>query len=177
MATAQPIAIRPKILSSRPAPETLHLYREGIVAGIVAAATIALWFLIVDALNGQPLYTPSVLGTALFHSDAGSAALENLSVSFRMVLLFTGVHGFVFICIGGIASRFLGSAEQNPDLGFGILLLFVIFEVGFVTVNVLFAEHVLHALAWPTVLVGNVLAAAAMAGYFWRRHPHLVVRP
>ena len=32
-----------------------------------------------------------------------------------------------------------------------------------------FAEEVLRALAWPTILVGNVLAAGAMVGYFWRR--------
>jgi hypothetical protein len=36
---------------------------------------------------------------------------------------------------------------------------------------------VLRALAWPAVLLGNLLAAAAMVGYFWRRHPNLTIRP
>jgi len=40
-----------------------------------------------------------------------------------------------------------------------------------------FAEPILHALAWPAVLVANVLAAAAMGGYFWVRHPNLRVQP
>jgi hypothetical protein len=91
--------------------------------------------------------------------------------------MFTWVHGLVFIILGGIASRLLGVAEQNPNLGFGILLLFVVFEFGFVAVNLAFAEVVLKALAWQAVLVGNLLAAASMAGYFWWRHPNLRVNP
>ncbi len=94
-----------------------------------------------------------------------------------MVLMFTWVHGLVFIVIGGIASRLLGYAEHNPNIGFGILLLFVVFEFGFVAVNMAFADAVLRALTWQAVLVGNLLAAAAMASYFWRRHPNLTVNP
>ena len=40
-----------------------------------------------------------------------------------------------------------------------------------------FAEPVLHALAWPEVLVGNLLAAATMTAMFWRHHPRLGIRP
>jgi nitrate reductase gamma subunit len=71
----------------------------------------------------------------------------------------------------------LGIAEHNPNLGFGILLLFVVFEFGFVAASMAFAQVVLRALAWQAVLVGNLLAAASMAGYFWRRHPNLTVNP
>ena len=37
----------------------------------------------------------------------------------------------VFAVIGSIKSRLVGFAEQKPDLGFGILLLFVVLELGF----------------------------------------------
>jgi hypothetical protein len=157
--------------------ELSKLYQEGIVAGVIGALAIALWFLLVDSLSGRPLYTPTVLGTALFKAGAGLDTPENLTVSLDMVLMFTWMHGLVFIIIGGIASRLLGVAEHNPNLGFGILLLFVVFEFGFVAVSMAFAEVVLRALAWQAVLVGNLLAAAAMAGYFWRRHPNLRVNP
>jgi hypothetical protein len=40
-----------------------------------------------------------------------------------------------------------------------------------------FAEPVLHELAWPAVLVGNLLAAAAMAAVLWRQHPRLAIQP
>jgi len=56
-------------------------------------------------------------------------------------------------------------AEHNPNLGFGVLLLFVLFEGGFLSAAMLFAEPVLHALAWQSVLIGNLLAALAMGGY------------
>jgi hypothetical protein len=57
------------------------------------------------------------------------------------------------------------------------VLLFVIFEFGFVAVTMVLAEDVLQALAWPAVLVGNLLAAAVMGTYFWRRHPNLHIEP
>jgi hypothetical protein len=176
MATAHTDVTTPTA-SVSPAEETAQLYREGVVAGLIGAATIALWFLIIDTINGRPLYTPTVLGTALFKGSAGLASPETLAVSFEMVLMFTWVHGLVFIIIGGLASRLLGIAEHNPNIGFGILLLFVVFEFGFVAVSMAFAEGVLRALTWQAVLVGNLLAAATMAGYFWRHHPRLVVNP
>jgi len=82
-----------------------------------------------------------------------------------------------FLIIGVGASRLLGIAERNPSFGFGIVLLFVVFEFGFLLACMLFAEPVLRALTWPEVLVGNLLAAAAMAAVFWRRHPRLAIRP
>ncbi|MBI2461045.1 MAG: hypothetical protein HYV61_06065 [Candidatus Rokubacteria bacterium] len=159
------------------AAETSRLYLEGIVAGLLGAGTIAVWFLIVDTMQGRPFYTPTVLGTMLFRRGEGLVSPESLSASLEMVLMYTWVHGLVFGVLGGIASRLLAVAEKKPDLGFGILLLFVVFEFGFVTVAWVVAEPVLRALTWPAVLVGNLLAAAAMAGYLWRRHPQLRIRP
>ena len=176
MATVESHVTSPALPAS-PTAELSQLYQEGIIAGIIGAGTIAIWFLILDAINGRPLYTPTVLGTALFKGGEGLASPESLAVNLDMVLMFTWVHGLVFIIIGGVASRLLGLAEHNPNIGFGILLLFVGFEFGFVAVNMAFAEAVLRVLAWQAVLVGNLLAAAAMSGYFWWRHPNLTVSP
>ena len=153
------------------------LYQEGIVAGIIGAATVALWFLVVDAVQGRPLYTPTVLGTALFGRGTAPASLDTLSVSPNMVLMFTWVHGLAFAAIGGVASRLLAMAERNPSLGFGVVLLFVVFEFGFTVTAMLVAAPVLKALTWPSILIANLLAAAAMSAYFWLRHPALRVNP
>lgn len=158
-------------------PSAARLYQEGIVAGIVGAAAVALWFLVVDAVSGRPLYTPTVLGTALFGRGPLPAALPQLPVSLEMVAMFTWVHGLAFAAIGGLASRLLAVAERDPSLGFGVLLLFVVFEFGFTVAATLFAEPVLHALKWPNVVVANLLAAGAMGGYFRLRHPRLRVSP
>ena len=154
-----------------------NVYFEGIVAGIIGAATVAIWFFILDILDNRPFYTPTVLGTALFHRGARLETFEHLSSSFEMAAMYTWVHGLAFCVIGGLASKLLAVAEQNVSLGFGILLLFVAFDFGIVAVLFVFAEPVLHALAWPAILIGNFLAAAAMAGYFWRRHPNLIIKP
>ena len=161
----------------RHSSEVSQRYLEGIVAGVIGAATIAIWFLILDAIYARPLYTPTVLGTALFRHGEGLSSPGNLPISLEMTWMYTWVHGLAFCVIGVIASRLLILAEQNPNVGFGILLFFVLFEFGFVATATVFAEPVLHALTWPAILVGNLLAVASMAGYFWRRHSDLTVRP
>ena len=108
------------------APNISRVAQEGIAAGIVGAAVVALWFLILDLLSGRPLYTPTVLGTALFRGGRGLAAPETLPISTEMVLMYTWVHALAFCVIGGVASRLLALSEKNPHIGFGILLLFVV---------------------------------------------------
>jgi len=157
--------------------DVARLYQEGIVAGVLGAATIAVWFLILDSINGRPLFTPSVIGTALFRGTQGMDAPESMPVSFDMVLVTTWLHFLVFTVVGGAASRLLGFAEERPNLGFGVILLFVVFEFGFLAVVMAFAQPVLHALTWPAILVGNLLAALVMAVYFWRHHPNLQIEP
>jgi hypothetical protein len=156
---------------------TDRTYEEGLVAGLLGAATIAVWFLILDSVAGRPFRTPTILGTAIFRGGQGLASPESIPVSFEMVLLYTWVHALVFLVIGGVAAQLLAVAERQPNAGFGILLLFVVFEFGFLVLTLLFAEPVLHALTWPAVLVGNLLAALAMGLYFWRRHPDLRIFP
>jgi hypothetical protein len=153
------------------------VYQQGIVAGVLGAATIAVWFFFVDIFNGRPFYTPNVLGTALFRHGVGLDQPQNLPVSFEMVLVYTWVHGLIFCAIGGLVSKLLDLAERNVNAGFGILLLFVIFEFGFVGAALIFAEPILRALAWPSVLIGNLLAAAVMTVYFWRRHASMKISP
>jgi hypothetical protein len=160
--------------SPRPESDTQALYQEGIVAGVLAAAVVAIWFLIVDSLAGRPFYTPTVLGTALFGRGAG---LEHVTVSIGTVAMFTWVHGLIFAALGGIAARLLAVAERNPSLGFGIVLFFVLLQCGFTTVMVLVAPAIFTVLGWMSIFVANLLAAATMVMYFRVRHPHLTVRP
>jgi hypothetical protein len=163
--------------TTSPSSTITNIYFEGIVAGVIGAATVAIWFFVVDLFSGRPFYTPSVLGTALFRQGIGLDQPQSLPISFEMVLLYTWVHGMAFCVIGGLASKLLAVAEHNLNLGFGILLLFVIFEFGFVGAAFIFAEPILQALAWPTILFGNLLAAIGMATYFWRRHLNMTIRP
>jgi len=160
--------------SPHPASDTQALYQEGIVAGVLAAAAVAIWFLIVDSVAGRPFYTPAVLGTALFGRGAD---LEHVTIAPGVVAMFTWVHGLVFAALGGIAARLLALAERNPSLGFGIVLFFVILQAGFTTAMALVAPAVFTVLGWTSIFVANVLAAATMVVYFRFRHPNVTVRP
>jgi hypothetical protein len=154
-----------------------RVYQEGIIAGILGALTVAVWFLVVDMMHGRPFYTPTVLGTALFGRGVWPATLETMPASFEMVAMFTWVHVLAFVAVGVAAALLIAVAERHPSLGFGIVLLFVILEACFTVAVMIVAEPVLRALTWPAILVANFLAAAVIAGYFWLRHPTMQMRP
>ena len=48
---------------------------------------------------------------------------------------------------------------------------------GFIVVFMFFAEPVLQAITIPSILIGNLLALAAMGAFFWLRHPKLKALP
>ena len=157
--------------------ENSKFYEEGLIAGVIGAATVALWFLLLDTFFGRPLFTPNILGTALFHGVKGLTSPESLPIMPQMVFMFSWIHLLVFCVIGVAASFLIRLAERDPNYGFGLLLLAVFFAFGFISVSLVFAEVVLHALTVPGILIGNVLAAAAMGAYFRRRHPDLTFYP
>ena len=161
----------------RRAPVPLTVYLEGIRAGLVGASIIAVWFLLVDTVAGHPFYTPAVLGQALFHGEASIQGGAPIEPSLELVAGFTWVHYLVFLLIGVGAARLMALAESNPNLGFGIVLFFAVFEFGFLLVSMVFAEGVLQRLAWPAVVVGNLLAAVGMGVVLWRGHRQLDIRP
>jgi hypothetical protein len=148
-----------------------------VTAGLLGAGTIAVWFLILDTIYGHPLYTPAVLGSAIFRPRAPISPPEALSVSLPLVLLFTVIHVVVFVAIGEIAALLVRLAEKNANYTFGIVLFLVIFLSGFLFVTMVFAADVLAALSWQAVFIGNLLAVGAMALYFKRRHPNLRMLP
>jgi hypothetical protein len=94
-----------------------------------------------------------------------------------MVVLFTLVHGLIFVITGQIAARLVRLAEKNANYGFGVVLFLVFFLSGFFFVSIVFEAELLRALTWPAVLAGNVFAVAAMTMYLARRHPGLRMLP
>jgi hypothetical protein len=173
--------IREAGMTSSPAESTasrrIGLTAEGVTAGIIGGASIALWFLILDSVRGHPLYTPTLLGTAIFKPGTPIASPEALPVSVPVVLIFTLLHGAIFVGIGEVAALLVRLAEKIANYTFGIVLFLVIFISGFFFVTGVFAAHVLEALSWQAVFVGNLLAVCAMVVYFKRRHPNVKMLP
>ena len=143
--------------------------REAIVAGLLGAATIMVWFLVLDTIDGRPLYTHTVLGTVLVGPE--TTTLDDLPVSVPMVLFYTVIHGLAFLLVGCVAAWLFVVAERNPAFIFGLLLFFIFFFCGYLTVTMLTEPAVLKVVTIPAILAGNVLAAYVMGRYLWRRHP------
>jgi hypothetical protein len=174
---ATPVSSSHPTESTRQFVDRSGLPKAGLIAGTIGAVTLAVWFLIIDLIQGRPLFTPTILGAMFFEGGAGLGGTEPLPITLELVLGFTFLHWLVFAAVGGVAAWLLEVADRNPSLGFGILLLFILFEFGFFAIAGLFAEPVLQKLTWWTVLLGNLLAAGSMAGYFWRRYGYVVIRP
>ena len=54
---------------------------DGVIAGLIGAAIVAIWFLFMDAITRLPLYTPTVLGEGLFLGEQGLASNAGEQVS------------------------------------------------------------------------------------------------
>lgn len=146
------------------------IVREGLMAGLVGALAVAVWFFLFDVIRGQPFFTPGALGSALF---LGAQDLSEVAVNAGTVLGYTVFHVVAFVVTGMIASAFAVEAERRPPVVLGAVLLFVTFEAFFMGFLAMVAEFLLGALAWWTIAIGNLLATVTMGYYLWVKHPKL----
>jgi hypothetical protein len=140
--------------------------REGVVAGLIGAAVVALWFFAIDAIHGEPLRTPRLLGSAILRTPESPAA----------VVIYTVLHGLAFIAFGLIGAVLIAGAERQPLLVFALVILFTAFEVFFFGAIIIVASWILDELAGWTIFVGNILAAVAMLAYYFSAHRTLARR-
>lgn len=142
---------------------------DGAIAGLVGAATIAIWFLFMDAVTRLPLYTPSVLGEGFLLREPGLVLNPREQDSVKLTLMYSGVHGLVFVVLGVFAAYVFLIFTRKLHLVVMLIALFAVLELGFIGTAFILAKPVLDELAWPIVLTGNFLAAAGMASYLWLR--------
>jgi len=143
-----------------------RVFREGLIAGMLGAAAVAIWFLIVDVAAGAPLRTPALLGAAVEGLRDPSA----LVITWPLVLRYTLIHGAAFAVFGWLMAGLLTLADREPRLLYAFVMLFCCFEVFFIALIVILAEWLFEALAWWNILAGNLFAAFAMLAYFFRGH-------
>ena len=139
---------------------------EGVVAGVIGAAVVAIWFFAIDAIQGEPLRTPRLLGTALLGASDPTVG----------IMAYTALHGVAFIGFGIVGALLIAGAERQPLLVFGLVILFTAFEIFFFGAVIIVASWVLDELAGWTIFVGNILAAAAMLAYYFSGHRTLARR-
>jgi len=146
-----------------------RILREGFIAGCVGAAAVALWFLLIDVLNGRAFFTPAMLGGAVFFGDQP----PHVVVEFSRIVGYTMIHVSAFVVVGCIAAALAAEVEEAPSTLFLVIVGFCFFEFGFYILVAILAQPLLGALAWWNVAIGNAIAALGMGYYLWREHPKI----
>jgi hypothetical protein len=149
------------------AREQRSVLREGVIAGVVGAAVVAVWFLLFDIARGRPFLTPSLLGSAVFY---GVSTPEGVPVAVGPVIGYTVLHVLAFVAFGVVAASVIAVSEREPALFIAFVILFAVFEMFFFAVVAALGTSMMGAIVWWAILVGNLLASAAMLGYFFRMH-------
>ncbi len=143
--------------------------REGVSAGLIGAAVVALFYLVFDiAIRGQPLITPTVLGEVLVmqHPDPDMTAMNMTSVA-----AYTVVHVIAFALFGIVLAMLVVRSERSALARYASLQLLIVFLLFFY--GLLYVASATTAGVFPfwSVLAANALAALAMGRWLWMRHP------
>jgi hypothetical protein len=146
------------------------IVREGLLAGLVGAVTVAAWFFFFDLTQGRLLFTPAALGSALL---LGASSTDAIEVTAFTVGGYSILHVVAFAVVGLIASAIAWEAESRPPIILGAILLFVAFESFLLGLLAIVAEFLLGPIAWWSIAMGNLLAVATIGIYLWNRHPRL----
>lgn len=162
----------PLLLKELFGPWTNILF-EGIVAGLIGGTVVAVWFLLCDLGTDMPFRTPALLGGVLLEGIYDPAAIQ---ASVPLVFGYTVLHYAAFVLFGLVASCLVAASEREPILLLGFLILFACFEVFFLGFAAMLSHSLLDQIGWSTIVAGNLLAAAAMIGFFFLRHRKLHIR-
>lgn len=143
---------------------------NGVVAGMIGASVVAVWFLVLDLVTrGLPFFTPSLLGSIIF---AGMTAEQVTGLSGGAIFAYTGLHGILFLSAGIALAWMFAQFERNPQAGLILLLLFALFEAILWGIGVSMIPALAGVVGTWAILIANVASAAAMFVFLLRRNPH-----
>jgi hypothetical protein len=146
------------------------IVRDGVIAGVLGATAVAVWFLGVDLIYAHALATPTALGRSLLRLF-GPPGNEG---TMTFVVAYTIFHYVAFILAGLLVAVIVHWAQSSPTVLAGAMMLFVAFEIGFYGLSAALQESpFMGALTWGQVATGNLVAALVMGTYMWRAHPEL----
>lgn len=152
--------------------------REGFVAGLIAYATVAVFYGVFDLLAARgPLYTVNMLGRSLFRGLRDTGVLQYpVRIDLTAVFWYNALHLVAALAIGFVVMRLVDRADRHASQAGAMLLLIV---AGFV-VTVLAVGWLTSAirpvLPWWSIVITNGLAVVTTAVYVTRRRPGITRR-
>lgn len=151
------------------ATKTQDLLYDTFYSAAVGGSVTALFFLILDVVAGQALFTPSMIGTVIFTGADPATVTE---VRMDMIAYLTLIHFAGFGTLGlGVATlvRNMESLAAHP----GIITLFVFLALaaGFFIPAALLFPGLAAEVGIIQILSANALTAVAMAIFLRQAHP------
>lgn len=147
--------------------------RAGLVVGLIAYASVAVFYSIFDFLAARgAFYTVNLLGRSMFRGlrDAGVLQLP-VRLDTTAILLYNGVHLVLSLAIGLIVMWLIDRAERYPSQA---RLMLAVIVVGFV-VTILavgwVSAPIRPVLPWWSIVVANTFAVMLVAIYLLWTHP------
>jgi hypothetical protein len=134
---------------------------QGAIGGLFAGAVVAVWFLILDLLAGDPFRTPASLARALLGPSA-------LASEFRLVALYTVLHFTMFGMLGALAGYLLRITDAKPGWLVGALFGISVIDAVHYGALILTGAEVIAVLPPLHVVTANVLGGVVMMTYLHR---------
>jgi hypothetical protein len=141
---------------------------EGMMVGLIGASVVALWFLLVDVVLREPLFTASLVADRLFGPDTDSHAL---TIDLARVSAVAALHGGLFVLLGMAAAWLVSRYTVWPSLPVLLVALFAALEGVCLLGSEVVVPGVAGEIGHAPIAAANALAAFAMALYLRRSEP------
>jgi hypothetical protein len=144
------------------------LWTEGVLVGLVAAASSTLILLLAGALSGRGLHILTDVGMSAVPSLVRAAT--GLSAAASYVLS----HAVFYVLAGVVALALAGLVDRVPPLVAGLLLVVLIIEFGFfVFTTESQASGRIDQLSWRSLLIAHAVGDIIFILGLVRAHPSL----
>ena len=146
---------------------------EGTVVGLVAFATVAVFYAALDLLGGRAaLHTVNALGVAFTRGTvAVPPADAPVAIAWGGVLTYSLVHLGASLAIGMLVCRLVFEAELRPMQAQVALLFIVAGFAGTIGLVGAWTTGLRAVLPWWSIITANALAVLAAGTVMLRRHP------
>jgi len=153
----------------------IKVMREGLRVGLVAYASVAVFYAVFDFLAARgPLFTVNLLGLAVFNGVRDPSILRlPIPVDATAIFWYNALHLMMSLGIGLIVVRLVAQAEGHPSQARAVLFTIVAgFVVTILAVGIL-TEPMRALLPWWSIVVANVVAVWVAGSYLLRAHPEI----
>lgn len=154
------------MIEERRGPGADSIAFASLLSGAYASATVALFFLAVDTVRGEPLLTPSLMGSVVILGETPSA---DLPLRLDMMAYYSLVHYVVFTLLGTAATltyaRLPGFLGRPYALAAGILAALL---AGELLITAVWLPGLVATIGTWAVGFANLAAALVMAGFIHR---------